>query len=588
MNYFVLILSFIFCALFGSTQVDFQPAYTQNNLVPSGILEAVAWTNTHMVHLDSQVPACSGVPQPYGIMGLHEDGANYFNKTGKLVENLSGISILAQKQNPQNQIMAYAITFNQLMNSELANGGNANDPSLIRGVLYNMSEIPDSGIVNHLARDMQVYSILRFMNSQEKSQQYGFNASHYNLPILFGATNYAVLSSSKINIGATQISAENKAVYTLSAEKSVQYGPAIWNPAPTCNFSSRNGVAISAITIHTIQGSYAGAISWSQNCASNVSFHYVIRSSDGQVTQMVLEEDKGWHVGSENPYTIGYEHEGYVDDASWYTTEMYQSSADLSRDVINSGYGIPPLRTYYGPSSLVSDVLGACTKIKGHQHYPNQTHVDPGINWDWELYYRLINNNPTINTITSNGGSFYDTGGASSNYQDDERELWLFQPLNSSSVTLDFTSFNTELDYDYLFIYDGDNLDSNLIGVYSGTNSPGVITSSGSSLLVEFRSDCGVTTPGWEVAYTSTLLGVTNPAALNTVSLYPNPASEIVHVEGITNSIDLFVYDAAGKKCLQKSKVNQFDTSSMPDGIYSVIIRLNNSYVVKRLIVQRN
>jgi len=127
-------------------------------------------------------------------MGLHEDGANYFNKTGKLIENISGISIQSQKQNPHNQIMAYAISFNQLMNNELVNGGNAADPTLIKNVLYNLSEIPDSGIVNHLARDMQVYSILNFMNSSEKAQQYGFNASHFNLQDVFGSANYEVLS----------------------------------------------------------------------------------------------------------------------------------------------------------------------------------------------------------------------------------------------------------------------------------------------------------------------------------------------------------------------------------------------------------
>jgi hypothetical protein len=586
MNYFLLIISFVFCTLFSFAQVDFQSAYTQNNLVPPGVLEAVSWSNTHMVHLDSQVPGCSGIPQPYGIMGLHEDGANYFNKTGEIVKNLSGISIHSQKQNPQSQIMAYAISFQQLMNIEMVNGGSAADPILIRNVLYNLSEIPDSGIVNLLARDMQVYSILAFMNSSEKAQQFGFDASHFNLQDVFGVTNYAVLSSSKISIGETQISSESNDVYTLSSDKSTQYGPAIWDPAPPCNFSSRNGVDISAITIHTIQGSYAGAISWSQNCASNVSFHYVIRSDDGQVTQMVLEEDKGWHVGSENPYTIGYEHEGFVDDASWYTPEMYQSSADLSRDIINSGYGIPPLRTYYGPSSLGSDVLGGCTKIKGHQHYPNQTHVDPGINWDWEKYYQLINDNPTINTITSNAGSFYDTGGIGGDYQDDERELWLFQPLNSSSITLDFTSFNIELDWDYLYLYDGDNIGSSLIGVYTGTNSPGIITSSGPSLLVEFRSDCATTAPGWEVNYTSTSLDISNLSELNSVQLYPNPASGIVKIDGITTPVDVQIYDVTGKLCQHNSDVNQFNVYSLAEGFYSVIIRLESSFIVKRLIVK--
>jgi len=158
--------------------------------------------------------------------------------------------------------------------------------------LHSLSEIPDSGIVNLLARDMQVYSILSFMNSPEKANDYNFELHHYDLVALFGLENYTVLSSPSIKITDTQILSENNTAYLLPQTKSTEYGPAIWNPAPTCNFSSRSGIAISHITIHTIQGSYAGAISWSQNCASNVSFHYVIRSSDGQVTQMVLEADQ--------------------------------------------------------------------------------------------------------------------------------------------------------------------------------------------------------------------------------------------------------------------------------------------------------
>ena len=66
----------------------------------------------------------------------------------------------------------------------------------------------------------------------------------------------------------------------------------------------------------------------------------MVRSSDGQVTQMVLEAKKAWHVASENPYTIGYEHEGYVSNAAWYTQALYVGSANLSKDIINSSYGI--------------------------------------------------------------------------------------------------------------------------------------------------------------------------------------------------------------------------------------------------------
>ena len=105
-----------------------------------------------------------------------------------------------------------------------------------------------------------------------------------------------------------------------------------------------------------------------------------------------------------------------------------------------------------GPSSAVTQLIGGCTKIKGHQHFANTTHTDPGIYWNWERYYRLINNTPNISTIPNPTGTFYDTGGLAGNYQDDERELWLLQPSSGNLISIDFTTFDIESGYDNLFI----------------------------------------------------------------------------------------------------------------------------------------
>lgn len=512
MRSFLFFTSFLI-SLSGTTQVSFQHAYANHPNLPQGVLEAVAWTNTRMNHLDNQTESCSGYPKAYGIMGLHDDGKGYFLENGNKIAAISGISVTQQKSDLQLQIEAYA---NALQSYLPASSGPV-DPVDIKNALFELSEIPDSGLVNVLAREMQVYEILKFMRNPLKGQQFGFAPHHINLEAVFGTEHYAILSSRKITLSATGITNENGQSFTINANASVQYAPAVWNPAPACNYSSRNGVAISAITIHTIQGTYAGAISWSQNCASNVSFHYVLRSSDGQVTQMLLEEDKGWHVGSENPYTIGYEHEGYVDDPIWYTEAMYNSSADLSRDIINSGYGIPGLRTYFGPSSVTIDVLGGCTRIKGHQHYPNQTHTDPGIYWDWEKYYRLINNTWNLTTVTNTSGTLTDSGGSGGNYADDERLFWLIQPPNAASIQLDFSLFDIEENWDYLFIYDGDSLNDPLIGQFTGTTTIPTIVSSGGSLLLEFRSDCATTAPGWEANFVTTPTDV-NPPQTNILS----------------------------------------------------------------------
>lgn len=156
--------------------------------------------------------------------------------------------------------------------------------------------------------------------------------------------------------------------------KSEDYPPAAWVPADSSNYTSGRTAAISAVVVHVTQGSYAGTISWFQNPEADVSAHYVIRSEDGDVTQMVRDADTGWHARSGNPYSVGLEHEGFVDDPAWFTDAMYRSSAELTKHLADK-HGIPKNRDH----------------IVGHNEVPGNDHSDPGPNWDWDFYMSLVN-----------------------------------------------------------------------------------------------------------------------------------------------------------------------------------------------------
>ncbi|WBB69968.1 N-acetylmuramoyl-L-alanine amidase [Micromonospora sp. WMMD812] len=180
-------------------------------------------------------------------------------------------------------------------------------------------------------------------------------------------------------------------VGTLSAD----YGPAAWAPASTSNYtvaSRPTSHPVDRIVIHVTQGSYAGSISWFQNPAAKVSAHYTFRSSDGAVTQSVREKDIAWHAGNwtYNTRSIGIEHEGYVDNAAWFTDAMYRASAALTR-TLTARYGIPRDRAH----------------IIGHVEVPGATHTDPGPNWNWTYYLQLVNGitgigSGTVNTESAN------------------------------------------------------------------------------------------------------------------------------------------------------------------------------------------
>jgi N-acetyl-anhydromuramyl-L-alanine amidase AmpD len=178
---------------------------------------------------------------------------------------------------------------------------------------------------------------------------------------------------------------------TKASLAAADYPGAIWNPASTSNYSVGRTSAISTIVVHVTQGSYAGTISWFKNASAQVSAHYVVRSSDGQITQMVAEKDTAWHVRSANPYTIGIEHEGFVDQPSWFTDAMYRASAALTKNIAERR-GIPKDRAH----------------IVGHNEVPGNDHTDPGPNWDWNYYMQLVNggnpNPPTYNFTTYGSG----------------------------------------------------------------------------------------------------------------------------------------------------------------------------------------
>ncbi|MFJ1589007.1 peptidoglycan-binding protein [Kitasatospora albolonga] len=159
--------------------------------------------------------------------------------------------------------------------------------------------------------------------------------------------------------------------------QSPDYPSARWVPASSQNYATGRTAAINKVVVHVTQGSYAGAISWFQNPAAQVSAHYVIRSSDGEITQTVRDSNTAWHARSANSSSIGLEHEGYVNNPAWFTDAMYRSSAALTAH-LSARYGIPKNRTH----------------VVGHSEVPGNDHTDPGVHWDWNYYMQLVGGGP--------------------------------------------------------------------------------------------------------------------------------------------------------------------------------------------------
>ncbi|KMS75758.1 hypothetical protein ACM01_08340 [Streptomyces viridochromogenes] len=157
------------------------------------------------------------------------------------------------------------------------------------------------------------------------------------------------------------------------------YPLAEWRPASTANYTAANRPVthpVDRVIIHVTQTTYTKTRFVFESPRKKVSAHYVVRSADGHTSQCVRETDIAWHAGDwdYNTRSIGIEHEGWVDQSSYFTGVMYEASARLTA-AICTRYGIPMDRTH----------------IIGHYEVPGTDHTDPGPHWDWARYIRLVN-----------------------------------------------------------------------------------------------------------------------------------------------------------------------------------------------------
>lgn len=79
--------------------------------------------------------------------------------------------------------------------------------------------------------------------------------------------------------------------------------------------------------------------------------------------------------------------------------------------------------------------------------------------------------------------------------------LLLSLPSFSVSVSFFFFSFSIEPNYDFLYIYDGPDSNSPLIGSFQDSKLPERIESSSNSMHLAFRSDGSVSYTGFHLEY---------------------------------------------------------------------------------------
>ena len=169
------------------------------------------------------------------------------------------------------------------------------------------------------------------------------------------------------------------------------YTAALWRASP--NFNTRQageGGVPQMVIIHTCEGAYSGCWSWLINPVSQVSAHYVVNEDGSEISQLVAEPQRAWHIGAtydcalnrrrkcsltgvqSNHFTIGVEHGGFASQSSFPEGQLNASArlvCDITRD---------------------NNIPRDWQHIVAHGQLQPQNRTDPGPNWPWISYLHRI------------------------------------------------------------------------------------------------------------------------------------------------------------------------------------------------------
>lgn len=246
--------------------------------------------------------------------------------------------------------------------------------------------------------------------------------------------------------------------------------------------------------------------------------------------------------------------------------------------------------------------------------------------------------------ITACNATIYDHAGADANYESNRNGYLIVHAADSNSRLQINGTYNTEADYDFLYIYDGLGGVAPLLGTFSGSGAIQNLFSSDSLITIRFKSDQYVTEAGFElfvscvpncdtalttiyavigreevysengffawepgtyvqrlstvqgcdstVVLCLTIEGVDIAESINQpeVEIYPNPATSEFMVQSSLPFQYVQVYNAIGQMMTQfpgnGNSKQTFSINHWKSGVYFVNIVVNQKVITKKLVVR--
>jgi hypothetical protein len=354
-----------------------------------------------------------------------------------------------------------------------------------------------------------------------------------------------------------------------------------------------SGSANGYYSLYSVNGFYIGQAIVKNFVPSDPAYPYI-------VTGNILITQKSGSItdgsGPVNNYSDNQhatwliDAEALGDSITDITLKFYQFDL-LEGDVLKvydgETTGDPLLGAYSGPS------IPAMVKSTGNKMLITFDTDGNGTSSGWYAEYKA--NSAVycsgIIELTDPFGSIED-GSGSFNYHDNSYCRWVINPPYANTITLSFNQFDTEDQLDFLAIYDG----TTQVGQFSGNVIPEPIVATNGSLFIIWYTNGNTNHQGWDISYEVDNVGLPEYSAVNSLDIYPNPASDKLNVlfnSETAEPVDIKLVNLTGKiiykEVIGSSAGNYhsvLNVKGLAAGMYFLELNSSSSKLVKKVVIR--
>lgn len=513
-------------------------------LVPVEILKVIAQVETNWTQIGPSID------RGWGIMHLVKN--NYANTLLEAAELLN-LQPQILKDDPLQNIRGLAALLRSCQNTI------KEEPKHLEDWFYAVKQT--TGLATEDLKEAQAFRYFETLNRGIKARS------------LWG--EFIIIESQDLDI-SNKLNPNNPYLFPTEKNRSPDYPPAISN-LTDCNFAEGRNHNIDAWVNHWIGvGTYAGAISWFHNCDSEVSSHFVIRSFDGEISQVVAVNNTAWHCGaSAYPYnnnrSIGVEHEATITNPElWYSMPMLEASATMASFFCDE-FGIPKVRDLPG--------------INGHDDMPGTNTMCPG-NLPWLTWMSMLDENYSEPDLVIMDMWTEPENPEAGFYTNQFVKVKNVGNATADSTTLDYRIDNLIIEYDTVvslqpgenqilsseqFLFEEEGNYDYCVYIDEVANETNVLNN---SYCIHIQVD-----PVFEIDELN---------SSQNINLFPNPTNGIISITSEHTkiiSVDIFNLQACLLETIKTIPLESIDISHLNSGTYILkITDKTNNYTIHKII----